>query len=79
MTPSTYQPRWAAFMAAHGRTDAAFNTLANRVRFVCDFIPHCRRTAPQGVVTHGRVVDHVAFTAHCWAVALGGEYGRNAA
>lgn len=63
-----FQPRFAAFAASFGRTDAAFNTKANRIAFL-SWIALAKASAPVAAVMNGRVVDHDAFTAHCWDMA----------
>ncbi|WP_103729013.1 hypothetical protein [Novosphingobium sp. HII-3] len=69
MLQNSIQPRFAAFMASHGRTDFEnFNTTVNRADFMA-WIGRCKRTAPVAAVANDRVVSQDAFTAHCWQVA----------
>lgn len=63
-----FQSRFAAFAASFGRTDPAFNTKANRIAFL-SWIAGNKNSAPRIAVAGGRIVDHDAFTAHCWTVA----------
>ena len=64
-----YQPRYAAFLASLGRTDEGATAKPMLMQFMTDFIPRCRRTAPPEAYQNGHIVNHDAFTAHCWAVA----------
>lgn len=78
MDTNEIQPRFAAFMGSRGSSDfATFNTTKNRADFMA-WIARCKNTAPTAAVANGRVVDHDAFTAHCWQVARDDVMGRAA-
>lgn len=78
MTATSIQPRFAAFMASHGRDDyAAFNNTLNRCDFMA-WISRCKSTASAPAVVGSQVADQDAFTAHCWQVARDDVMGRAA-